>query len=115
VSKLDLVRERQELYKPPVREPVLVTVPEMAFLTVDGTGDPKTAPEYSQALEALYAVSTGAKFKVKRGPGGVDYKVMPLEGLWWSDDMTAFDRGEGRTGRGEGRTGRGEGRTGSGR
>jgi hypothetical protein len=30
---------------------------------------------------------------VKRGPEGVDYKVPPLEGLWWSDDMMDFRRG----------------------
>jgi hypothetical protein len=66
----------------------------MAFLMVDGTGDPNTSPEYAQALEALYAASYGAKFKVKRAPGGVDYKVMPLEGLWWSDDMAAFLEGK---------------------
>ena len=27
---------------------------------------------------------------IKRGPLELDYRVMPLEGLWWADDMTAF-------------------------
>jgi len=26
----------------------------------------------------------------KKGPLAVDYGVMPLEGLWWADDMAAF-------------------------
>lgn len=30
------------------------------------------------------------KFKVKRKEGGLDYKVMPLEGLWWTDNMADF-------------------------
>jgi len=31
-----------------------------------------------------------AKFLVKKGPQELDYAVMPLEGLWWADDMSAF-------------------------
>ena len=27
---------------------------------------------------------------VKKGPSATDYSVMPLEGLWWADDMTDF-------------------------
>jgi len=27
---------------------------------------------------------------VKKGPLGIDYGVMPLEGLWWVDDMSTF-------------------------
>jgi hypothetical protein len=92
-QKLDLAKELQALYKPPAGQPVLVDVPEMAFLMVDGAGNPNKATEYAQAVEALYAVSYTAKFKVKRGPQALDYKVMPLEGLWWSDDMADFLEG----------------------
>jgi hypothetical protein len=56
-------------------------------------GDPNTAPEYAQAVEALYAVSYTAKFMMKKGPDAIDFKVIPLEGLWWSDDMTDFLEG----------------------
>jgi hypothetical protein len=41
-------------------------------------------------VEALFSVSYAAKFMVKKSPSGVDYAVMPLEGLWWSDDMASF-------------------------
>lgn len=27
---------------------------------------------------------------VKKGPQALDYSVMPLEGLWWADDMSVF-------------------------
>ncbi len=92
VYKLDLVKERRDLYRPSVKEPVLVDVPEMSFLMVDGQGDPNTTPEYAKALNALYAVSYEVKFAVKRS-GSVDFKVMPLEGLWWSDRMSDFTQG----------------------
>ncbi|MDQ8936522.1 GyrI-like domain-containing protein [Acinetobacter rudis] len=36
------------------------------------------------------ALSYAAKFMLKKGPSAIDYAVMPLEGLWWADDMTAF-------------------------
>ena len=57
---------------------------------VDGTGDPNTSPAYAEAMEALFAVSYAIKFMVKKGPAGIDYGVMPLEGLWWANDMSQF-------------------------
>jgi hypothetical protein len=88
-TKIDLTRELRELYAPK-REPALVEVRETPFLMVDGHGDPNTAPEYRAAVESLFAVSYAVKFALKRGPLALDYKVMPLEGLWWAEDMTSF-------------------------
>jgi hypothetical protein len=88
-TKIDFKRELRELYFPG-REPSLVEVPEMAFLMIDGHGDPNTATAYREAIEALYAVAYTAKFAIKRSPGGVNYGVMPLEGLWWIPDMARF-------------------------
>jgi hypothetical protein len=93
MEKLDLMRDLGDLYRPSPREPALVKVPELLFLMVDGQGDPNTSPGYAHCLEALYAASYGIKFLVKRGPQGSDFRVMPLEGLWWSDDMTDFTEG----------------------
>jgi hypothetical protein len=56
---------------------------------IDGQGDPNTAAEYSDAVAALYSIAYPLKFAVKRTTGR-DYAVMPLEGLWWADDMTNF-------------------------
>lgn len=39
-------------------------------------------------MEALFSVSYTAKFMVKKGPQVLDYAIMPLEELWWADDMT---------------------------
>ena len=91
-TKIDFKRELSELYAP-TREPSLVDVPELAFLMVDGHGDPNTVAQYRAAVEALYTVAYAAKFAVKRS-GGVDFGVMPLEGLWWATDMAKFAVGD---------------------
>jgi len=90
MAKVDFKQELKHLYNPSPKEAVIVDVPEMNFLMVDGVGDPNTAQEYKDAVEALYAVSYALKFMIKKGEAAVDYGVMPLEGLWWADDMTQF-------------------------
>jgi hypothetical protein len=64
-------------------------VPPLHYLMLDGRGDPNTAPEYQEAVEALYALSYGLRFALKKAQG-LEYRVGPLEGLWWADDMTQF-------------------------
>jgi hypothetical protein len=88
LSKVDLKVDLKHLYSPPVRF-LLVDVPALQFLMVDGHGDPNTTPEYAQAVEALYAVAYKCKF-LSKVQAGQDYVVMPLEGLWWAADMAAF-------------------------
>jgi hypothetical protein len=73
--------------------PELVEVPALWFLCLDGHGDPNTAPEYAEAVEALFAVSYAAKFAVRRS-GGADFKVSPLEGLWTAEDLGTFLTGD---------------------
>jgi hypothetical protein len=90
MAKLDLLRELKDLYRPPSDHAVLVDVPTLSFLMIDGEGDPNISPDYRAAIEALYAASYTLKFKVKRGETGLDYKVMPLEGLWWTHNMADF-------------------------
>lgn len=65
-------------------------MPAFRFLMIDGAGDPNTSDDYARAVEALFSVSYTAKFMLKKGPAAIDYAVMPLEGLWWADDMSAF-------------------------
>jgi len=61
----------------------------MNFLMLDGKGDPNTSQSFIDAIEALYPVAYSLKFTAKRKKG-IDYGVMPLEGLWWADDMSSF-------------------------
>ncbi|MDP3227202.1 MAG: GyrI-like domain-containing protein [Acidovorax sp.] len=90
MAKIDLKKDLKNLYQPSMRNVVEVDVPTFRFLMVDGAGDPTGSESYVQAVEALFAVSYTAKFMVKKGTQAVDYAVMPLEGLWWADDMSAF-------------------------
>ncbi len=66
-------------------------MPKQQFIVIDGQGDPNTSKEFQEAVEALFSLSYTLKFIVKKGKAGIDYGVMPLEGLWWSDDMTKFN------------------------
>lgn len=91
MPKLDLKKELKHLYNPSAKNVVIEDVPPMNFLMLDGHGDPNTAPEYAAAVEALYALAYALKFKVKKSKDGIDFAVMPLEGLWWVEDMTQFD------------------------
>jgi hypothetical protein len=90
MAKIDLKKEYKHLYGPSAKQVVEVDVPSFNFLMIDGMGDPNTSPEYAQAVEALFSVSYKAKFMIKKGADAIDYAVMPLEGLWWADDMSAF-------------------------
>jgi hypothetical protein len=92
-TKIDLAREFGKLYKPG-RRPELIEVPELPFLMIDGHGDPNASPEYRQAIEALFSVSYTIKFTLKLGPKQLDYKVMPLESLWWSTAAGTLDVAE---------------------
>lgn len=67
----------------------IVEVPELRYLMIDGHGDPNTSPAFTEAVQALYPVAYTLKF-ASRQDHGRDYVVMPLEGLWWADDMAAF-------------------------
>jgi hypothetical protein len=89
MAKIDLKKELADLYKAP-REPVMVNVPSLRYIMVDGRGDPNVSEWFQEATGALYAVSYTLKFKLKRGPGEMDYVVMPLQGLWWAEDMDVF-------------------------
>jgi hypothetical protein len=88
MSKVDFKKEFKELFVPP-KKFVVVDVPEMQFLMVDGHGDPNLAPAYQEAVEALYAVAYKLKFNSKKQLGK-DYVVPPLEGLWWAENMASF-------------------------
>jgi len=92
MTKIDFKKTLKHLYNPPKRF-ITVDVPEMQFLMVDGHGDPNTAQEYGDAIEALYAVAYALKFTSKEDLGR-DYVVPPLEGLWWAEDMDAFTTGD---------------------
>ncbi len=87
---LDWKKELKLQYQPSTKEVVAVDVPAMHYLMIDGKGDPNSVREYADAVEALFSVSYTIKFMVKKGALAIDYGVMPLEGLWWTEDMSKF-------------------------
>ena len=90
MAKVDFKKELKHLYQPSPKKVEIVDVPKMNFLMVDGEGDPNTSQAFQDAIEALYPVSYALKFMIKKGEIGIDYGVLPLEGLWWADDMSSF-------------------------
>jgi len=90
MQKVDLKKELKQFYQPSAKEVVRIEVPTFQFLMIDGEGDPNTSPEYANAVDVLFSVSYAVKFIVKKGAQAIDYAVMPLEGLWWANDMSAF-------------------------
>ncbi|MDH3699265.1 MAG: GyrI-like domain-containing protein [Flavobacteriaceae bacterium] len=92
MEKINYKKVLKHLYNASSVKISVVDVPEINFLAIDGVGDPNTSESYAQAIEALYSVSYTLKFMLKKGPRAIDYGVMPLEGLWWTDDMAKFSQ-----------------------
>ena len=92
MEKINYKKVLKHLYNASSVKISVVDVPEMNFLAIDGVGDPNTSESYAQAVEALYSVAYTLKFMLKKGPRAIDYGVMPLEGLWWTDDMSQFSQ-----------------------
>ena len=90
MKKIDYKKKLKHLYRPSVKKVEIVDVPKMNFLMIDGEGDPNTSQAFQDAVGALYPLAYAIKFMVKRGEIGIDYGVLPLEGLWWADDMASF-------------------------
>jgi hypothetical protein len=88
VVKTDF-KKTLDCYRARAGEFRVVEVPRLQYLMVDGHGDPNTAPEYADALAALYPVAYKLKF-ASRHDLDRDYVVPPLEALWWASDMAAF-------------------------
>ncbi len=78
------------LYKASKKTPEFLKVPAMKYLMIDGTGDPNTSKQFQDSIQALYSLAYGIKFGRKKRGEESDYKIPPLEGLWWSDDPKNF-------------------------
>lgn len=85
---LDIVKLYKPLYAPSAKHPAIVEVPELAFLMVDGRGDPGNSEAFEAAMQALFSAAYTLKFSLKKTDPERDFKVAPVEGLWWGDDPT---------------------------
>ncbi|MBU4557137.1 MAG: GyrI-like domain-containing protein [Actinobacteria bacterium] len=77
-------RAAAALYKQGLNTPVLIDVPPMRFLQLDGAGD-IGGETFQEAVGALFGLAYPIKFAAKKQLGLV-YKVAPLEGLYWQTD-----------------------------
>lgn len=92
MQKLDFKKELNRFYNPSAKEPEIVEVPEFQFLMIDGVDARPESEGFQRAIQALFSISYKTKFAIKKSRN-LDYVVMPLEGLWWADDMDDFISG----------------------
>jgi hypothetical protein len=90
MEKQDWKKDCKTLYFPPAH-PVMVDVPPLNYLMLDGHGDPNGSALYQEVVEALFTLAYTLKFAIKKA-GGVEYAVYPAEGLWWTPDMADFSQ-----------------------
>lgn len=80
----DYKKEYKDLYMPK-NSPMLIDVPAMNYIMIDGKGDPNNNKEFEHAVEVLYGLSFTIKMSKMKGnqpEGYFEYVVPPLEGLW---------------------------------
>jgi hypothetical protein len=86
-------RQLRALYKPDAKTPVLIDVPPMRFLQIDGAGGIGGAV-FAQSVGALYGLAYPVKFAAKKRLG-VSYNMPPLEAIYWrADDAREFSPDE---------------------
>jgi hypothetical protein len=88
MGALDSKERLKELYLPPSDDFVLVDVPELQFIMVDGEGSPEDE-RFSHMIRWLFAVVHPIKLIAKKHMGK-NFVEPPLECLWWADDMSDF-------------------------
>ena len=89
----DYKKEYKDLYLPKTT-PMMVDVPEIQFIAVEGKGNPNNENgEYQRAIEVLYRIQYTIKMSKKGNhipEGYFDYVVPPLEGFWWLENNEDF-------------------------
>lgn len=89
MEKVDYKKAYKDLYLPK-KSPVIITVPAMNFVMLEGEGNPN-GEEFARATAALYSITYAVKMSYKSDniPSGYyDYTVFPLEGVWDLIDKT---------------------------
>ena len=72
--------------------PTLVTVPEQAFIMIDGEGNPNSS-DFSERVSALYSLAYAVKMDYKKSNPELevtDFTVYPLEGIWRQNEAEVF-------------------------
>ena len=85
----EAVVDLRALYRARAGRVEYVDVPELTYLILDGAGAPED-DAFTEAAEALFAISASAQFVAKRRTGAASRR-MPLEALWWSADAARVE------------------------
>ncbi|MEI8229946.1 MAG: GyrI-like domain-containing protein [Candidatus Peregrinibacteria bacterium] len=88
-SASEFLKFMKGIYAPSRKEPEVLRLPAMRFLMIDGQGVP-ASKMFQDSVQALYSLlfqlKMGMKFgKIRKPDGWFDFKVPPLEGLWWTN------------------------------
>ena len=90
----DFKKEYKEYYLPKVN-PLIVTIPKMKYIAVNGKGNPNDENgEYRQSINLLYSIAYTIKMSYKSNfkiDGFIEFVVPPLEGFWWQEDNKNID------------------------
>ena len=87
-TKVDLKKIKKELFNVKVGQFKKVYCDKSYYIALDGEGDPNNNEDYSNKVGALYKLAYGVKMVYKKEEK--DFVVMPLNGLWWSDNYDDF-------------------------
>ena len=82
-KKLDLYKANKDEYAASKVKPQLVQTHEAQYLTVEGQGEPG-GDVFQAKVGAMYSMAFTIKM-TRKFAGQGDYKIAPLEGLWWVD------------------------------
>ena len=86
-QKIDLYKLHKAEYAA-ARKPGIVQLKPAQYLAIDGQGAPR-GEQFTNCIGALYGMAFTIKM-TRKFAGLGDYKVCPLEGLWWSDSKRCF-------------------------
>ena len=87
VDKLDLKMLYKSAYSGK-REPRIVEIPSMQYITFSGKGAPESQL-FQDAMGVLFPLAYTIKFMFKERDK--DFVVAPVEGQWWSKDLSSFN------------------------
>ncbi|WP_346940650.1 GyrI-like domain-containing protein [uncultured Clostridium sp.] len=87
-NKLDLKKEQKDIFNVKEHEYKKVTCTRSYYIALDGKGDPNNNEEYQNIVGTLYKMAYSIKMDYKKKD--LDFVVMPLTGLWWSENIKDF-------------------------
>jgi len=61
MDKIHYKKDLKEYYQAKLNKIVMVNVPKMNFIMIDGRGDPNTSQDYIDAIQTLYPVAYGIR------------------------------------------------------